>query len=108
MLLLLGIVAEEVAILALAFCIYHPVFVFTLGGKATPSIQMIAVVAHALGIMLGILVRASSVLTLLPSGLNYLSNYFLRSHSFSGRTTLGRVSILLGKVLVLLQLVLRV
>ena len=108
MLLLLGIVAEEVAILALAFCIYHPVFVFTLGGKATPSIQMIAVVAHALGIMLGILVRASSVLTLLPRGLNNLSNYFLRSHSFSGRTTLGRVSILLGKGLVLLQLVLRV
>ena len=67
--LFLCIVAEEVAILALALGINKPVLVLALGGKATPSIQVVAVVAHAFCVVLCVFVGAPGVLPLLTSRL---------------------------------------
>ena len=49
---LLLIVAIEVTILAHAFCIQELFGMWALGRKTVPTIEMVAVIAHALGVML--------------------------------------------------------
>ena len=58
------IVGIEVAILAKAFGVCEFVRVWTLRGEGVPAIQMIAMVAHALRVVLHLGVRAASDLAL--------------------------------------------
>jgi hypothetical protein len=84
LLFLFRIVAEEVTILTHSLGIHHLICVLALGCKGASSIQVIAMIAHALGIMLGFCVRTSGDLPLFSAGLRVVLLILFSGSAASG------------------------
>ena len=76
------VISIEITILAHSSRIGHSISVLTFGRKARSTIEMVTVVAHALGIMSLICVRTPSNLLLFPIDLFLLFAWFLPTTRF--------------------------